>query len=200
MPTPRATPMPPERRREALIDVTLELLRVHGRDVSTRQIAQAAGIAEGTIFRAFASKEELVETAIERAFVPGEVLDRLAEIDRALPFEERMVRVAGVLQQRYRATFYLMAQVGLVRPPQASPAATHRESHLEELTELMVAIVGADAERLDVPAEEFVHRLRLLVFVGSHPQLSDGRPLAAEDAVHTVLHGLVRRPEAEESC
>ncbi|WP_122816307.1 TetR/AcrR family transcriptional regulator [Nocardioides pantholopis] len=199
MTPPRATPMPAERRREALVDVTLELLREHGRDVTTRQIAQAAGIAEGTIFRACASKEELVAAAIERAFVPGEVLDRLAEIDRDAPFEQRMVLVAEVLQARYRATFDLMAKVGLVRPPESSPAAVHRESHLERLTALMVEIVGADADLLDVPAEEFVHRLRLLVFVGSHPELSDGRTLGAEAAVRTVLHGLLRRPEGEES-
>ena len=35
--------MSPDERRADLIDVTLRLLRVHGRDVTTRQIAEAAG-------------------------------------------------------------------------------------------------------------------------------------------------------------
>ena len=60
----RARPMSPEERRDKLIDVTLDLLREHGRAVTTRQIAAAAGVAEGTIFRVVESKEELVEAAI----------------------------------------------------------------------------------------------------------------------------------------
>ena len=175
-----------------LVVATLRLLREHGRQVTTRQIAEEAQVAEGTIFRVFASKDELVEAAIARAFVPGALVERLAEIDPVMPLEERLVRAASVLQQRYRATFDLMAKVGLVKPPPDSALATDRAAHLERLSEMLVRVVGEDASRLAVPVEEFVHRLRLLVFVGSHPGLTDGRVLPAADAVHTVLHGLLR--------
>ena len=73
--------MSPEERRDKLIDVTLSLLREHGRAVTTRQIAEAAGVAEGTIFRVVESKEELVEAAIDRAFQPGALAERIQEID-----------------------------------------------------------------------------------------------------------------------
>ena len=76
----RARPMSPEERLDALIDATLSLLREHGRAVTTRQIAEAAGVAEGTIFRVVESKEELVELAITRAFEPGALADRILEI------------------------------------------------------------------------------------------------------------------------
>nr|WP_284286883.1 helix-turn-helix domain-containing protein [Angustibacter aerolatus] len=55
---PRATPLSPDERRRHLVDATLPLLVQHGRAVSTRQIARAAGVAEGTIFRVFDSKDE----------------------------------------------------------------------------------------------------------------------------------------------
>ena len=80
--------MSPEERRDELVDATLNLLREHGRAVTTRQIAEAAGVAEGTIFRVVESKEELVELAITRAFEPGALVDRILEIDPDQPLRD----------------------------------------------------------------------------------------------------------------
>ena len=64
--------MPPEARRAAIIEATLPLLLERGAGISTRQIAEAAGIAEGTIFRVFPDKDAVVQAAIERArLIPG---------------------------------------------------------------------------------------------------------------------------------
>src|SRR4051794_41957373 len=87
----RARPLSPEERRAKLVDATLHLLREHGRAVTTRQIAEAAGVAEGTIFRVVESKEELVELAITRAFEPGALIDRIEEIDPEQPLHVRLV-------------------------------------------------------------------------------------------------------------
>ncbi|HET9301799.1 MAG TPA: helix-turn-helix domain-containing protein, partial [Propionibacteriaceae bacterium] len=64
----RAAPLPLDERRAALIAATEPLLEQFGREISTRQIAEAAGIAEGTIFRAFATKEELIDAVIKDSF------------------------------------------------------------------------------------------------------------------------------------
>ena len=48
--TGRAAPMAPDERRRAIVDVVVPLLLQHGDGVTTKQIAEAAGIAEGTIF------------------------------------------------------------------------------------------------------------------------------------------------------
>ena len=110
-------PCRPTSRREALVDVTLRLLREHGRGVTTRQIAEAAGVAEGTIFRVVESKDELVDAAIMRAFEPGDLVARLEEIDAALPLGRPGCCVVSIMQQRFRATFSLMQKVGMIRPP-----------------------------------------------------------------------------------
>src|SRR6478609_6479068 len=142
--TPRARPMSPDDRRAELTDVTLRLLRVHGRDVTTRQFAEAAGIAEGTVFRAFSSKEELLDAAIMRAFEPGDLVVRIEEIDRTLPLRDRLVTLASIMQQRFRASFDLMQKMGFVRPPghlHDSAGAAEWRARLEGL---LAGVVGDD--------------------------------------------------------
>jgi AcrR family transcriptional regulator len=191
----RARPLSPEERRDRLIDTTLQLLREHGRAVTTRQIAQAAGVAEGTIFRVVESKEELVELAITRAFEPGALADRILEIDPGLPLRDRLVRLTSILQQRFRATFELMKKVGMVRPADHVHDSPEAIAVRERMQALLESVVGVDVNRLSVPAGVFVHRLRLLTFAGSHPHISDGALLTPEEIVDTLLHGLLRRDE-----
>ena len=65
--TGRAAPMAPDDRRRAIVDAVVPLLLEHGGDVTTRQIAEAAGIAEGTIFRVFPDKPALLMAAAAEA-------------------------------------------------------------------------------------------------------------------------------------
>jgi AcrR family transcriptional regulator len=188
----RARPMAPDERRDKLIDATLNLLREHGRAVTTKQIAEAAVVAEGTIFRVVESKDELIELAITRAFEPGALIERIEEIDPDQPLNARLVQLSSILQQRFRATFELMKKVGMVRPADHVHDSKEAVEMREYVHALLEGVIGADRERLSVPAGEFVHRLRLLTFAGSHPHITDGNLLSPEEIVDTLLHGLLR--------
>ena len=60
----RARPMPVDERRAAIARATLPLIAAHGHEVTTRQIADAAGVAEGTLFRVFDDKEAMIDAAV----------------------------------------------------------------------------------------------------------------------------------------
>ena len=85
----RARPLPPDERRASLVAATIPLIAEHGLKVTTKQIATAAGVAEGTIFRVFTDKTELIQAAISTAFDPDRTLADLGAIDMGLPLYER---------------------------------------------------------------------------------------------------------------
>lgn len=193
----RATRMPPAERRAAIVAATVPLVIEHGAAVSTRQIAEAAGVAEGTIFRVFPDKEALMCAVTAAAFDPAPTLDRLAEVDRSLPLRERLVAMTAVLQERVSRVFALIDALGLTGPPPRAADEPQRPGPADmnsRVDSAMVELIGADADRLSVPVEEFTHVLRLLMFSATHPKISDGRTLAAADIVSILLDGM-SRPE-----
>src|SRR3954449_4932785 len=80
----RATALPPDERRSMIVAATLPLLLEHGDRVTSRQIAEAAGVAEGTIFRAFADKDEIIAAVVEAALDPAPLEAAVSAVPRDL--------------------------------------------------------------------------------------------------------------------
>ena len=186
----RARPLPADERRATILDAARALVLEHGRSTTTRLIAEAAGVAEGTIFRSFATKDELFDAVIEHEFDPEPFLDSIARIDLAQPLEARLLEAVALLQRRFVSIFALMIALGVRRPPDRLARPELRDRLAKEG---LARLVEPDADRFRVPPEEVVAMLRLLTFSGSHPHISDQRMLTAEQIVDTVLHGLLRR-------
>jgi AcrR family transcriptional regulator len=180
--------MPPDQRKRAIVEAALPLLREHGRETTTRQIAQAAGIAEGTIFRVFATKDDLFVAALAHAFDPSAFLLDVESVDVTLPLRARMVALTEVMQQRFVDIFALMTVMAMPGPPRhhqgEGAEEWRRRAHVR-----MVALVEPDAAAFRVPVEDVVRTLRLLTFSGSHPHITEQRLMRPDEIVEVVMHG-----------
>jgi AcrR family transcriptional regulator len=185
--TKRASALPLDERRSMIVAATLPLLLQHGDRVTSRQIAEAAGIAEGTIFRAFADKDEVIATAVEAALDPAPLEGRLRDIPAGLSFEDVLAAAIVIMQQRVIDVWRLLSSVGtrfheMARRPLSDSNA-------------LVGIFEAHRDEINVEPIVAARLLRALTLSTTHPMLAD-EPWSPHELVQQFLHGVGR----EEAC
>jgi AcrR family transcriptional regulator len=187
--TRRAEALPPEERRRRIVDATLPLLLEHGEMVTTKLVAEAAGIAEGTIFRVFADKDELIAAVVDRAYDPAPIEEALAAIDAGGRLEDALATAVALLQRRMLVLSRLMASVG---------PRFHRGGPLRDRPAL-VALFEAHRDEITVEPAAAARWLVALTMATSHPMTSP-EPMAPERVVHLFLHGVGRAPTSNEEA
>lgn len=196
--TRRATALSQQDRRRELVDVTIRLVRRHHAVPSTRDVAQEAGIAEGTMFRAFETKDALVEAVIGAVACPVPLRTALRGVDRELPLARRTECAAHLLMERFAGLFEVLGPLGVLGPPPhhehpgcPDPGARIPPSEPGQRTAL-TELFEQDAPVLRLTPPEFAHALRLLCFGGTARHVSDGRPLTPQTVTELLLHGALR--------
>jgi AcrR family transcriptional regulator len=180
----RAKPMSVDDRRTMIIDAVIPLLIEHGREVSTRQIADAAGIAEGTIFRVFADKEELFAAAVEKFLDPTAANRALRAIDPEETIEAKVNDILFLLRSRMTGIFGIMNAVGMSgRPPQGV-----RES--DRFVDVITDVLAPDLALLNVPIDRVASFVRLIAFASAIPQFNEGHEIATADLARLITNGI----------
>src|SRR5262245_64438358 len=110
--TKRASALPPEERRSAIVAAALPLLLEHGDRLTTKQIAEAAGIAEGTIFRVFTDKDEIIAAVVEAALDPAPLEAALADIPNGLSLDASLASAVVIVQQNVIDRWRVVSSVG----------------------------------------------------------------------------------------
>jgi AcrR family transcriptional regulator len=183
----RAKPLSVDDRRAMIIDAVIPLIIEHGRAVSTKQIAEAAGIAEGTIFRVFDDKDALFEAAVEKFLDPTPSHNALRAIDPELPLEAKVNDILFQLRTRLRGVFGIMHAIGMAGPPP-------RPTISEKLEDVIAEVLRPDLAQLSVPADRAASFVRLIAFAAAIPPINGGREFPTADLAQLVTNGIAGLP------
>ncbi len=170
-----------------IIDAVIPLILEHGVGVTSRQIAEAVGVAEGTIFRAFGDKESLIAAAADAFFERGASSESGPFIDASLDLDAKLEILVDVMRHRVRDVMRMAMLTGR-RGPTPSP------EQLERFNRVISEAFAPDAHLLRVAPERLAQYVRVLAIATSIPV--GGPELTDAEIVELITHGILVSPEA----
>ncbi|MFJ4184046.1 TetR/AcrR family transcriptional regulator [Kitasatospora sp. NPDC089509] len=192
--------MDPDSRREMIVRTALPLVIEHGSAVTTRQIAQAAGIGEGTIFRVFADKDELLDACTAEALSPATALAELALVPLDQPLAARLAEAATALQAHLERIGALIGALhatgGRERTGRTGTAGAppDRAAGSLPVRAAVAELFAPDRDALRLSPDQAAAVFLGLQFVGVHEPADSPARLTTEELVDLVLHGVLSRP------
>jgi TetR/AcrR family transcriptional regulator, mexCD-oprJ operon repressor len=172
-----------DRNREAILEAALGVLGEQP-DAGIAEVAAAAGVGRATVYRHFASREELLEALRIHASEEARRRFEEARVDEGDPVEalERMVAAMLALGDRYRVIFSQDEQ----------PKARRIEVLLKPLTRLIERAQAEGAIDPDLPPAWVIATLRSLLraAVGEIEARRLARDAAAARVVRTLVRGV----------
>lgn len=211
----RAPPLDRAARRAKIIEAVAPLLAARGGAVTTRELAEAAGVAEGTLFSVFDDKRSLMLAAIQGRLDPEPLRTRIAALATLPTIEAKLLGVWKVIMPRVEE-FHALAvamrgvlKTGLPMPPPGAEAAPVGHDHPfgrhgppAQMHGWVTVVIGEVTELLAPhQAELRVNPARLaqgfvtLLLASRMPQAEGEPPLNPKELVDFCLNGALKRQD-----
>ncbi|SBT94721.1 transcriptional regulator, TetR family [Streptomyces sp. DI166] len=189
-PRRRAPGMAPEQRRQMIIQTAIPLIAEYGSAVTTAKIARAAGIGEGTIFRVFADKDELLQACVAEALSPEHAVRELHAIDMAQPLAVRLAESAEALQAHMARMGAILGSLGHRGGKHPGPVrGAGRDESMARIREALAELLEPERATLRRPPEQIAALFIGLLF--TQPRTDDEPDLTPQELVDVFLHGAI---------
>lgn len=181
-------------RKAAIVESALPLLANYGRQVSTKQIAQAANISEGMIFKAFPSKEELISAALATAFSPDSLITELEKIDTSQSLKQLLLEIVQVLLRDFEQK---QALLHVVRTDKILPKYDKDDplKAKNRLIKVLAAKLSSHHQEFRVNSACLAGMIFGLAFATTHP-MSSHPEVTPEAVVDILLNGIATRTKS----
>lgn len=197
MPFVRATPLPADERRQAIIAATRPLLIASGGQFTSKQVAEAAGIAEGTIFRVFDSMQDLLCAVIEDTLDPTELCQQIAALTPQPSLSAHLARLIELLQ--HNTDEITAVATALHRASPGTTGRDHRGHHTGLHHQRSTVVRAAVAESLTpwadhvrLPLPQLASLVRSVALAASHPMLTDHELTDPGQLAEVLVHGIAK--------
>ena len=177
----------------------IPLILEKGATLTSREMAEAAGVAEGTIFSVFPDKPAVIVEAVKATMNPAPIRAAIADVSPTAPLEDQLESVAGILLERSERIGTLVGVLRTIQPIGAKkPAEAHRfvtESNAAILTAL-TDLFEHHRDNLRVEPDRAAVTFLGFVFANAHPLMAANAKPGAAEIVDMLLRGIAA-PDAE---
>lgn len=176
-----------------IAEQAVPLFLEHGAALTTRQLADELGIAEGTIFRAFGDKEALKRAVVEAFFTQSRT--RMAEgiVDPALPLDEKVAALVRGTRTWMRNMMRMLSLVDREEIP-----SFFKGPRDDAYRTAVAAIFAPDAGELTIPPDRLGPIVRIAGMAANAAGFANDAGLSDDELVHFILYGIAGAPRGED--
>ncbi len=186
----RAKPLTPDARRVAILDAVIPLLIERGASVTTADMAKAADIAEGTIFRVFPDKAALIFEAVKRTMDPMSVGLAIEAIAMELPLRDQLIEAGRLLIERFERVSALAEVLRSMPEHSKGRRADAHEWVTQAISAAVAGLLERHADQLAIDPGRAAAAFRGLVFASANPWMTPDQRLTPEEVVNVLLTGI----------
>lgn len=184
-----------------IVAAALPLVAEFGTAVTTSQIARAAGIGEGTIFRAFADKDEVLHACVAEAVSPDHVIRELASISLDQPLAARLTEAAETMRAHLERMGTVIGALHASGHRRGHTPGSHgetppeggRETSIRAIRDAVTELIEPDQAVLRLDQKKVASLFLGMLFTQLHRPVDGSEPeLTPEELVDALLYGALR--------
>jgi AcrR family transcriptional regulator len=168
----RSESLTADERRAEILQAVMPLLAQRGPLVTSAEMAEAAGVAQGTIFHVFGDKQAVIDAAVSSAFDLQQLVDEIHGLVHERDLVERLGAAIDLICDRLATALPLIMKCG-----GSKPKVEDGEHPMVKMRGAITSLLDPDASSLSHPPEQLGAMVFGLCMAAAHQAILEERPM-----------------------